>query len=75
MERDKIKELEEIIQTLEQDVRRFDDEMQTKDKSISSLQFEKAALQASVERLKTFETSVCAHDYFCHASYISCRAQ
>lgn len=53
-EQDRSAQFQEVIQQLEEDLRRFDDEMQLRDKSISSLQFEKAA---NVERLKSAESS------------------
>ena len=36
---------------------RLEETLQQRDKSISSLQFEKAALSANLERLKTSESS------------------
>lgn len=55
-ERDKVTQLEEVIQHMEEELQRLGNELQSKDKSISSLQFEKAALGANLERLKSAET-------------------
>lgn len=41
---------------------RLDEALQQKEKSVSSLQFEKAALAANVERLKSSESSTCSYD-------------
>lgn len=46
---------------MEEDLRRLEDELQLRDKSISSLQFEKAALGANIERLKSVESSELTH--------------
>lgn len=56
-ERNKIERLEGMIGRLEDELSRLNTEVSHKDKSISSLQFEKAALSANVERMKTTELS------------------
>lgn len=56
-ERDKSQGLEEIIQGLELEITRVGEALQLRDKSVSSLQFEKAALNANLERLKGSESS------------------
>lgn len=57
-ERGKLAQLQDVTQTMEEDLRRLEDELQAKERAISSLQFEKANLAASVERLKGSEASV-----------------
>jgi uncharacterized protein HemX len=56
-ERDKIAQLEDVIRRMEEDLRRLDSELQAREKSINSLQFEKANLAATVERQKGSEAS------------------
>ena len=56
-ERNKTERLQSIISQMEDDVAQFNVDLLQKDKSISSLQFEKAALQATVERLRVVESS------------------
>lgn len=46
---------------MEEDASQLNADLLQKDKTISSLQFEKAALAASVEKLKTVESSMNTH--------------